>query len=72
MRQLLDLASENTALKRELAQVRGEATELKHYLVEIRQICATRPCSPGEDPTIRCMRTQIDAVLAEARDLNFP
>jgi len=41
MRQLLDLASENTVLKRELAQVRGEAME----------------------------RTQIDAMLAEARDL---
>lgn len=74
MRQLLDLASENTALKRELAQIRGEAAALKRYLVEVRQILATQLCSPGvsEGPTTHCVRTQVDAMLVEALDPESP
>ena len=45
MRQLLDLASENTALKRELAQIRGEAAALRRYLVEV-----PRPDDPAVAP----------------------
>jgi hypothetical protein len=74
MRQLLDLASENTALKRELAQIRGEAAALKRYLVEVRQILATQLCSPrvSQSPTTHCVRTQVDAMLAEALDPESP
>jgi hypothetical protein len=74
MRQLLDLASENTALKRELAQVRGEAAALKRYLVEVRQIWATQLCSPraAEGPTTQCVRTQVDAMLVEVLDPESP
>jgi hypothetical protein len=74
MRQLLDLASENTALKRELVQIRGEAAALKRYLVEVRQIWATQLCSPpaAQGPTTHCVLTQVDAMLAEALDPESP
>ena len=74
MRQLLDLASENTVLKRELAQFRGEAAALRRYLLEVRQILATQLCSPSvsQSPTTHCVRMQVDAMLAEALDPESP
>jgi hypothetical protein len=65
MRQLLDLASENTALKRELAQVRGEAAALKRYLVEVHQIlgdpAVLTPCGTGSDNPVRADAGRHDA-----------
>ena len=70
MLQLLDLARENAALKRELARIRGETEALKRRLVEVRQTWATRFCSPSASPvpTDHCAGAQVDAMLAEALD----
>ena len=74
MRQLLDLASENIALKRELARIRGEAAALERYLVGVRQILATQLCSPrvSQGPTTQCVRIEVDSMLAEALDPESP
>jgi hypothetical protein len=44
MLQLLDLARENAALKRELCRIRAEAEPLKRLLAAIRQTWAARTC----------------------------
>jgi Mg-chelatase subunit ChlI len=74
MLQLLDLARENAALKCELARIRDEAEALKRRLVEVRQILATRRCSPSASPgpIEHCVRAQVDTMLTEARDPGFP
>jgi hypothetical protein len=74
MLQLLDLARENAALKRELARIGGEAEALKRRLVEVRQTVATQLCSFGASPVPadHCVGAQVDAVLAEALDPRSP
>ena len=74
MLQLLDLAKENAALKRELARIRGEVEALKRRLVEVRQTVATQLCSSSMSPVPidHCVGAQVDAMLAEALDPRSP
>jgi hypothetical protein len=74
MLQLLDLARENAALKRELARMRGEAAVLERRLVEVCQTLATLLCSPSASPVSTDYRVgaQGNAMLAEALDPRSP
>ena len=62
MLQLLDLARENAALKRTLAEMRAEVAEAQHRLAVIREACGDdRTCSshdsePGDLPHGVCAR----------------
>jgi hypothetical protein len=59
MLQLLDLARENTALKRELCRIHAEAAALQRVVAAIRQTWADRICA-----TELC-RVQLDALMRE-------